>query len=177
MPAAMFMALSRSVIRSVIGQEDDLSKEIVKANNLIWRDSSEGTFLTMFYAQINAENGEIYYVNAGHNPPLVYRAGRQEFETLNRTGMAAGVEKDTPYSQGVIHMEKGDYLLMYTDGVTDAQVGAENFGDERLKSAALAHSAQHADKLIAGLEKEICDFSGSAEPVDDLTMLIAKKIA
>ncbi len=177
MPAALFMALSRSVIRSVVGQEDGLSREIDKANRLIWRDSAEGAFITLFYAQLNAENGEVQYVNAGHNPPMVYRAGEQRIVTLSRTGMAAGVEENTRYKQGVVRLEKGDYILMYTDGVTDAQVGAENFGETRLKKAALEYYAQPAVGLIANLEEAVCDFSGSAEPVDDVTMLVAKKIA
>ena len=177
MPAALFMALSRSVIRSVVGQDNDLSNEIGKANHLIWRDSSEGTFVTLFYAQFRARSGRIRYVNAGHNPPLVYRSETQKFETLARTGMAAGVEGDGVYQQEAINLKKGDYLLMYTDGVTDAQMGESNFGDDRLKEAALSFSGLPAAELVRRLEKEVCDFSGSGDPVDDVTMLIAKKIA
>jgi sigma-B regulation protein RsbU (phosphoserine phosphatase) len=177
MPAALFMALSRSVIRSVVGQQEDLSKEIGKANHLIWRDSSEGTFITLFYAQFRAKSGRIRYVNAGHNPPLVYRSETQKFETLTRTGMAAGVEGKVEYQQEAINLKEGDYLLMYTDGVTDAQMGETNFGDDRLKEAALSVSGLPAAELVKRLEKEVCDFSGSGDPVDDVTMLIAKKIA
>jgi len=124
------MALSRSVIRSVVGQEDDLSKEIGKANRLIWRDSAEGTFITLFYAQFKEKSGRIRYVNAGHNPPLLYRSETQKFETLSRTGMAAGVDGDVAYQQETINLKAGDFLLMYTDGVTDAQIGETNFGSD-----------------------------------------------
>jgi sigma-B regulation protein RsbU (phosphoserine phosphatase) len=177
MPAALFMALSRSVIRSVVGQEEDLSREINKANRLIWRDSAEGTFITLFYAQFRARSGRIRYVNAGHNPPLLYRSETQKFETLARTGMAAGVEGDGVYQQEAINLKAGDYLLMYTDGVTDAQMGETNFGDDRLKETALSFSHLPAAELVKRLEKVVCDFSGSGDPVDDVTMLIAKKIA
>lgn len=177
MPAAMFMALSRSVIRSVVGQDDDLSREIGKVNQLIWRDSSEGAFITLFFARFSAADSAIKYVNAGHNPPMIYRASEKKFELLSRTGMAAGVEGDTVYQQGLVNMEKDDFVLMYTDGVTDAQMGASNFGADRLMKAASDHSALPAQQLVAELEKVVCEFSGSGEPVDDVTMLVAKKIA
>ena len=91
--------------------------------------------------------------------------------------MAAGVEGDGVYQQEAINLKVGDYLLMYTDGVTDAQMGETNFGDDRLKEAALSFSTLPAVELVKRLEKVVCDFSGSGDPVDDVTMLIAKKIA
>ncbi len=144
MPAAMFMALSRSVIRSVVGQDDDLSREIGKVNQLVWRDSSEGAFITLFFAQFKASDNVIKYVNAGHNPPMVFHARDKKFEYLSRTGMAAGVEGDTVYQQGVVNLDDDDFVLMYTDGVTDAQIGKSNFGAERLMKAALDNSALSA---------------------------------
>jgi len=177
MPAAMFMALSRSVIRSVVGQQSDLSKEMTKANHLIWRDSSEGTFITLFYAQFEANNGNVAYVNAGQNPPLLFQPDLKRFETLNRTGMAVGVEGDTLYKQGIAKLKKGDFLLMYTDGVIDAQAGKSNFGEKRLRQAIEAKASLSAGELVATLEKEVCDYSGNGIPVDDVTMLVAKKIA
>lgn len=177
MPAAMFMALSRSVIRSVVGQDDDLSREIGKVNQLVWRDSSEGAFITLFFAQFIASDNVIKYVNAGHNPPMVFHARDKKFEYLSRTGMAAGVEGDTVYQQGVVNLDNDDFVLMYTDGVTDAQIGKSNFGAERLMKAALDNSALSAKQLVTQLEKDLCQFSGSGDPVDDITMLVAKKIA
>lgn len=177
MPAAMFMVLSRSVIRSVVGTDEDLSREITKANHLIWRDSAEGTFVTLFYAQFDAKNGKVKYVNAGHNPPIVFRQASRQVETLNRTGMAAGAEGDTDYQQGAVTLDPGDLLVIYTDGVVDAQVGKTNYGEDRLKQAISANGQLAAGDLVAMLEKEVCDFSGSGEPVDDVTILVARKIA
>ena len=99
MPAALFMTLSRSMIRSIAGQHARLDEEISKANHLIWRDSREGMFITLFYALLRPGSGDVTYVNAGHNPPLLLRAESRILERLSRTGMAAGVEDDTPYTQ------------------------------------------------------------------------------
>jgi serine phosphatase RsbU (regulator of sigma subunit) len=175
MPAAMFMGLSRSIIRSVAGQNGRPDAEISKANRLIWRDSREGMFITLFYAKVHALSGEVAYVNAGHNPPLVLRAATKTFETLNRTGMAAGVDGDQIYQQGIVSLKTGDLLVMFTDGVTDAQIGDQVFGEERLREIIRAHADLNAQSLIDALEKEVCAFSDNGEPVDDVTLLIARK--
>ena len=175
MPAALFMTLSRSIIRSVVGENDRLDEEISKANTLIWRDSREGTFITLFYALLKPDSGEVTYVNAGHNPPLVVHTDSKNFEALKRTGMAAGVEGDTRYSQASVTLAVGDYLVMYTDGVTDAQIGDAFFGEERLKETIRKHFGQSAQKMIEALEKEVCEFTDNSEPVDDVTLLIARK--
>jgi sigma-B regulation protein RsbU (phosphoserine phosphatase) len=176
MPAALFMALSRSVIRSIAGQHARLDEEISKANHLIWRDSLEGMFITLFYALLRPDSGDVTYVNAGHNPPLLLRSKSMLFETLSRTGMAAGVEDKTAYAQVTLTLAAGDYLVMFTDGVTDAQIGdAPPFGEEHLMATILKHTGKSAQGMIDAIEKEVCEFSGGGEPVDDLTLLIARR--
>jgi len=175
MPAALFMTLSRSVFRSIAGQHERLDEEISSANHLIWRDSREGMFITLFYALLRSGSGEVTYVNAGHNPPLLMRFESRTFEPLSRTGMAAGVEDVTPYIQATVTLAAGDYLVMFTDGVTDAQIGDTPFGEERLMATIRKHAGKSAQKMIDALEKEMCDFSGGGEPVDDVTFLIARK--
>jgi sigma-B regulation protein RsbU (phosphoserine phosphatase) len=132
-------------------------------------------FITLFYALLQSGSGEVTYVNAGHNPPLLLRSESKEFVLLNRTGMAAGVESDTPYTQATVSLSDGDYLVMFTDGVTDAQIGDAPFGEERLKATIRKHAGMSAQDMIKALEKEVCDFSGNGEPVDDVTLLIARK--
>ena len=176
MPAALFMTLSRSVIRSIAGQHERLDEEISKANHLIWRDSREGMFITLFYAMLKPDSGDVTYVNAGHNPPLLLRSESKIFETLARTGMAAGVEDNTPYAQATVTLAANDYLVMFTDGVTDAQIGdAPPFGEDRFKATIQKHAGKSAREMIEAIEKEVCEFSGSGEPVDDVTLLIARR--
>lgn len=174
MPAAMFMALSRSIIRAVVGTNDDLAADISKVNQLIWRDAAEGMFITLLYAVFSPHTGLVQYVNAGHNPPMLIRSQAPQVEKLARTGMAAGVEGDTPYQQGILELKKGDFLLFYTDGVIDAQIGGAAYGEERLEKALKQYASLSASELIHRLEKEVCQFSAGATPVDDVTLLIAK---
>jgi serine phosphatase RsbU (regulator of sigma subunit) len=175
MPAAMFMALSRSLIRAVAGSSDDPAADINKANHLIWRDASEEMFITLFYAQIDEQDGTITYVNAGHNPPYLIKSASGQLVELTRTGMAAGVESDSTYENGVISMQKGDSLLIYTDGIVDT-VGSESmYGTERLKDAFRRYGNRSAKDTLAAIENELCAFSKDEIPFDDITMLIVKR--
>lgn len=173
MPAALFMALSRSIIRSVAGQHEHLSEDIVKANRLIWQDAAEEMFITMFYSMIKPDSGEIAYVNAGHNPPLVYRADKGRIEVLNRTGMAAGVEKDSQYEQGSVTLVPEDILLIYTDGVTDNH----DLGEKGLQEATRQHAHLSAGALKDALQNVVCNFPDHNNPVDDVTLLVVKRTA
>lgn len=173
MPAALFMALSRSIIRSVAGQHANLNEDIIKANRLIWQDAAEEMFITLFYAMLKPDDGEIAYVNAGHNPPLVYRADSGQLEFLNRTGMAAGVEKDSHYEQGRLNLAQGDFLLIYTDGVTDTLKA----GDTELQSLTHRYAQLNAQALKDALQNDICDYPDHFNPVDDITLLVIKRSA
>lgn len=176
MPAAMFMALSRSLIRAVAGSNQDPAADITEANRLIWQDAAEEMFITLFYAQMDEHSGKIIYVNAGHNPPYLIKAENGQLVELARTGMAAGVEGDTTYQNGEIHMRKGDSLLIYTDGIVDT-IGPESmYGADRLKDTFKKHSGYSAKKTLAAIESELCDYNRDEIPFDDITMLIVKRI-
>lgn len=177
MPAAMFMALSRSIIRSVAGMAGDPAEDIRKANLLIHRDAAEGMFITLFYAVFEADSGEFQYVNAGHNPPIVVRHASKKIEKLTRTGMAAGVESDSDFQSASVKMGDEDFLMIYTDGVTDSRHGETEFGEERLEEALLENADLPPQKLIDRLEEEVCVFSEGGVPVDDITLLMVKKTA
>ena len=125
MPAAMFMALSRSILRSVAGQGKSVSDEVTTANRLICKDAAEDMFITFFYALLDTRTGMMSYVNAGHNPPIFYQGAKDRITTLKRTGMAAGVNLDTQYTQGEVAFQDGDFIVMYTDGVTDTPVAGQ----------------------------------------------------
>jgi len=156
MPAAMFMALSRSIIRSVAGQNGFPSEDITKANRLICQDAAEGMFITLFYAEIDPHNHLMTYV---------------------RTGMAAGVESDIKYQQKTVEFSPGDVLLIYTDGVIDARKEDTSYGLENLKKTLIQYRGVSVDEMIASLETEICDFVGTDTPFDDITLLAVKRIS
>ena len=177
MPAALLMALTRSIVRTSLEDTSSLAEGITKANRLICADSSSGMPISLFCAQIEADSGELTYVNAGHNPPLLCRAAESSLKELARTGMVLGFDESAGYEQQSISLDSGDYLLLYTDGVTDATDSKdEQFGDDRMRQLALESRGVSAEEVAAAMVNAIEQFVGSAEPFDDVTLLVAKKI-
>src|SRR5690606_22272752 len=115
--------------------------------------------------------------NAGQNPPLLYRAGPDRLDQLGRTGMALGVVADTPFEQRTLHLGPGDFVLLYTDGVTDAaDAQVQAFGLERLREVILVHRRTPAHEIVAALEQAISNFTGSAAPFDDVAIVAIRRL-
>jgi sigma-B regulation protein RsbU (phosphoserine phosphatase) len=177
MPAALFMALSRSIVRASVANAPSPLDGITQANRLICADSTNSMFVTLCYAQIDAMMGEVTFVNAGHNPPLVYRAATGQLGRLARTGMALGVDADSPFEQRTASLARGDFILLYTDGVTDAlNAAGEEFGLERLRQAAQTRRLSPAAEIVAGIKTQLAEFIGESAPFDDVTLVVVKRI-
>jgi sigma-B regulation protein RsbU (phosphoserine phosphatase) len=181
MPAALFMALTRSIVRASLDQATSPADGITRANRLICADSTSGMFVTLFYASLNADNNRFTYVNAGHNPPLFYQRRTHDpvgaLTRLGRTGMALGVVDENIYKQFTLKFNTGDFLVLYTDGVTDAlDIHGNEFGLERLEQVVLAQRAASAAEMVAELEKSIQEFVGNAAIFDDITIVIVKRL-
>ena len=177
MPAALFMADTRSIIRASMGSFSSPADSIEHANRLVCADSSGGMFVTLFYARVNTGSGDVTYVNAGHNPPLLHRAAQAQLTLLSRTGVPLGVVDDTSYEQRTVHLEPGDLILLYTDGVIDAtNKQMQSFGMERLQRLILRHGHAHLTDIFSALEREIEVFTGAAEPIDDIAIVGIKRL-
>jgi sigma-B regulation protein RsbU (phosphoserine phosphatase) len=182
MPAAVFMALTRSTIRATVGHLFSPADSITEANRLICADSADGMFVTLFYALLDPSSGKLTYVNAGHNPPLLCRAGEQgeaeHLDELRPTGMALGIVEDFPFTQRTVDLQPGDVLLLYTDGVPDA-TGEEQqqFSMDRLRGVILDHQSAPVNDLVAALEHSIDDFTGGATQFDDIAILAVKRLS
>ncbi|MBM3190051.1 MAG: PAS domain S-box protein, partial [Chloroflexi bacterium] len=134
MPAALFMALSRSTLRSSVTQGLRPSEALARANGLICADATSGMFVSLFYGQLAPYSGEMTYVNCGHNPPLLLRAREGEFVELTRTGMVLGIEETAPHEERRIRLGVGDLLVLYTDGLTEAlNAQGEEYGLPRVQ--------------------------------------------
>jgi sigma-B regulation protein RsbU (phosphoserine phosphatase) len=176
MPAALFMALTRSTVRACLAGGAAPAAGVTVANQLIARDSSDGMFVTLCCVQLMLDSGRATFVNAGHNPPLVYQAGSGDWLTVGRTGMALGVEASAAYAQHALTLAGGDFVLLYTDGVTDAlDPAGEAFGTARLRAVLEQHATASAVGLLAALERALGEFTGPAAPFDDLTLLVARR--
>lgn len=177
MPAALYMALTRSVIRASLLHAASPAEGITYANRLICNDAAYGMFVTLFYALINPQTGEMQYVNAGHNPPLHYRTRDGQLARLTRTGMALGIDDTIIYEQHSVHVDSGDLILFYTDGLTEA-INQQNqeFGEARLKATLLEHKHATASEIVSVLQDSIASFAGNNEPFDDITMVVARRL-
>jgi sigma-B regulation protein RsbU (phosphoserine phosphatase) len=175
MPAALFMALTRSILRASVGHAPSPAEGIAHANRLLCADSTGGMFVTLFYVLLNPDAGEMTYVNAGHNRPFLYRAETDELLQLARTGMALGVIEDAPFEQHTIHPNPGDLLLLYTDGVTDAtDAHRQVFGMERLQRFVIDHAHSPASHIVTALEHTVNVFTGSSPRFDDMTIVVVR---
>jgi len=176
MGAALFMALTRSMVRASLEGETTAAEAITKANRLICANSTTAMPVTLFYGRVTPSGGELIYVNAGHNPPLLYRSASGSFEELGRTGLVLGVDASITLDQHSITLEPGDCLVLYTDGVTDALNAAERpFGEQRLRSTIEASASGSAQAIALGLLQALQEFIGGADPFDDITLLVAKR--
>jgi sigma-B regulation protein RsbU (phosphoserine phosphatase) len=176
MPASLFMAYSRSIIRASMASAPHPHDGIGTVNRLICADDAYGMFLTLVYAQIDPQSGEITYVNAGHNPPLYYQSGDEKLTELTRTGMLVGVEAETSYAQRKLSLMPGDFILLYTDGITEAiDAQTQPFGEQRLRQIVRAYRRGTADEIVAGVQRALEDFTVSMEPFDDITLLVIKR--
>ncbi len=177
-PAALFMALSRTLVRtmSIDGRPPDMA--IARANDLILADARSDLFVTLFYAVLRAESGEIAYVNAGHVPPLVVAAADGRTEELRVPGMALGILPDVQYKAYTICLDPGDTLVLYTDGITDAFApDQQRFGLDRLKRIVSLNRQRSATELAEAITRTVADFAGENAQFDDLTLVVAKRIA
>jgi phosphoserine phosphatase RsbU/P len=177
MPAALFMALSRTIMRASLIGADTPADGITQANRLICADSTNAMFVTLFYAQVQADSGELIYVNAGHNPPYLYRVANDQPELLPRTNMVLGLDDTLQFDQRRVSLEVGDTLVLYTDGLTDAlNVRGEEFGVERLQRVCAENRQRPAGQIVAALRDKLLAFVGDAPLADDCTVVVAKRV-
>jgi sigma-B regulation protein RsbU (phosphoserine phosphatase) len=177
-PAALFMALSRIIVRvNATWFYDEPARAIHDANNLIAADSKAGMFVTLFYGILDHTSHTFTYVNAGHNPPIVYHGSDGTFSELAATGIAMGVITDAEYVSNEQPLSPGDVVVLYTDGITEAMnVREEMFGEERLY--AVIHGAKDlsAGKILATILDAVREFTGDYPQSDDITLMVVRVV-
>jgi serine phosphatase RsbU (regulator of sigma subunit) len=169
-PASLFMAMTQTVMRLVVRSAQDLETEINAANNLLVANNRETMFTTLFCGVIDVPSGTMTYCNCGHNPPLVLRRGEGMFEPLRSCGPPLGIVDDVGYVPRSIALAPGDLLLLYTDGVTEAEDSkSAQFGDKRLEQAILEMRDHPARKVVEHVTKRVAAFAKGAPQSDDIT--------
>jgi sigma-B regulation protein RsbU (phosphoserine phosphatase) len=180
MPAALFMTLVRTLMRAAVRDLDSPAEVLQRVNGILLPDAERGMFVTLVYLVLDLENGCLTYANAGHNPPVLWRPEPGQVEHLYKTGMALGVMEDTPLTERTLQMQPGDYLVLYTDGLSEAfSAQGDMFGDGRvvdiIQNSTLARFPS-AEKVLDDLERAMIEFLGDMPQADDLTLLCLRRI-
>lgn len=177
-PAALFMVIAKTMLKNSVlsmDNEKNLADVMARTNDQLCQNNDAMMFVTAFMGILNLTTGRFNYINAGHNPPALYKANENRFDYLSveRNFVMGGME-NIKYKGEELTLCKGDRLVLYTDGVTEAlNESSELFGEERLldtlnKTNSNENSAQN---LLLELEQVLNDYVGDAEQSDDITML------
>ncbi|WP_052572989.1 GAF domain-containing SpoIIE family protein phosphatase [Haloferula sp. BvORR071] len=178
--AGLIMAMCRSVLRSLAGAHDNPAEALGRVNRQIFPDIKEDMFISLFYAIIDGESGDVDLARAGHDPALLYRALEKSVVLIKPPGLALGIDGGDVFERVTkahrIHMNPGDCLLFHTDGVKEATNAAgEEFGMDRLRDAFRENAPLGAEAAIKSVEKELAKFVGEAKQADDITLVAMEK--
>jgi len=175
-PAAIFMAVSRTLIRAIGMQGNKPSDCIQRANELLCAESVDSMFVTVFYTIYNLKTGELNYCNAGHNSPYILKAnGAVEVMPMS-TNCMVGAINGLDFAESQMQLETGDTLIMYTDGVNEAFSPAfEEFGDARLETSIGQQQGKDCRALVEGILGSVKEFAAEAPQSDDITIMAIKR--
>ncbi|HEV2349732.1 MAG TPA: SpoIIE family protein phosphatase [Terriglobia bacterium] len=175
MAAALLMANLQANLRSQYAVAlDDLEGLLKSVNRLFYETTSDTSYATLFFAEYQDDTGRLRYANCGHLPPLLlHRDGT--IDRLTSTCTVLGIFNDWPFAMADVQLAPGDSLVLYTDGVTEAQSDeGEEFGEERLASLMREHASLSAPALLQAIVNAVQKFSGR-EQEDDITLVVARR--
>jgi sigma-B regulation protein RsbU (phosphoserine phosphatase) len=180
--AALLMSSLHATLRSDVinlwrkngdGGEKMLSGIVEMLNGQIYEYTSDNKFATFFYAVYDDLNRSLTYCNAGHNPPLYFDG--KNFKQLRTGGTVIGIFADSKYEQETIALNPGDFLIAYTDGITESlNEKGEEFGEDRLIQVIQKNSKLDADQMKSEIVKEVLSWTYAEERQDDMTLVVAK---
>jgi len=173
-PASLLMANIQAFLQVICRQDLNIVDSTALINDLIFANTSDGRFITFFWAVVNNEERKLTYVNAGHNPPLLIRDGK--ITKLKKGGIIFGVVESTiPYISETVSLQKDDVIVLFTDGISEAMnKKEEEYSDERLEETAIRLASGTANEILEGIKKEVYEFANGAPQSDDITMVILK---
>ena len=176
-PAAIFMAVARTLIRATGIRGVSPAECMTYSNALLAQESVNNMFVTVFYGIYNIRTGEVVYSNAGHNPPYLVKADGSVKALPLSKDIVAGAIDDFQYTEETLQLEKGDTLLLYTDGVTEAINPEEKeYGEDRLSMLLYQSSSLNCQEIVDKVKADVKAFVGEAEQSDDITLLALKRL-
>jgi sigma-B regulation protein RsbU (phosphoserine phosphatase) len=172
-PAALFMAVTKALLKAGASNERSTAKILAHVNNEISRDNENSMFITVFMAILNTTTGYLVYTNAGHNPPfLLSKAEEKPVKLSDLHGMAIGVEEGIDYAETVLQINRGDSIFSYTDGVTEAQnEKGKLFSEKKLSNLLSNYPFIDCKNLVTNVLDDVIQHENGAEHADDITLM------
>ncbi|MCG6552021.1 MAG: SpoIIE family protein phosphatase [Candidatus Magnetominusculus sp. LBB02] len=173
-PASLFMAMTMTLLKAHTAAGLSPNEILFNVNAKLAKDNSVSMFVTIFYGILDIETGDVVFASGGHNPPLLYRKDTSELIPLECGGIVVGImEEDIVFDKGLITMQNGDFIVMYTDGVTEAINDLEQeFTEERLGRLITENHDKPISELVLQIIEDVKHFSGTQPQFDDITLMI-----
>ncbi len=177
LPASLLMANLQATLRGQTLVDAEIHERIERSNKLMYRSTDVEKFATLFYEVLKLGTHEITFVNAGHEPGLLFKTGGAEVARLETGGLALGVVDDFPYAQETVAMAPGDVTVIYSDGVTDAtNLSDEPYGMERLIAVVTEHLGEPAQIIVDRIVEAVNIHAKGAPQLDDITVVVVKRV-
>ena len=175
-PAALFMMSSRTLMKGAAIGSEDVGQVLAEVNDLLNEDNDAAMFVTVLYAVYDPETGVLSYASGGHDPPLIVRSDGSSELAPPTGGVALGVVPGIGYRHNEVHLEPGDTVVLFTDGVTEA-MNAENeqFGIERLREVFAGNPPTDSEQANRAVFEAVRDFAGDNPQSDDITCLTLRR--
>lgn len=172
--AALLVARLQAVLQTECQRGQPIDVMLTGINNFLVNSTTPDKFVTMFFCELDCENGYLFFCNAGHNYPFILK-NNNEIEYLKEGGLVLGAFADAKYQQAKLNLEKGDILVIYTDGLSEAfDDNDEEYGEERLISDVRKAQSKSAQFICGHLIKNIRQFAADSVEVDDMTLVVIK---
>jgi serine phosphatase RsbU (regulator of sigma subunit) len=176
MPASLLMMGLQARVQVMIEEPQSLAEVMTRLNRITCANCPSNRFITLFFCILDGDTGELIYCNAGHNPPVIVRAGG-EHEELHGGGPVIGILRTIEYQEYRAHLDKGDVLVIYSDGVTEA---ANPAGDEfdigGVAATVASHRTSAASAIIGEINRAVLTFTEGAPQADDITLIAARRV-
>lgn len=173
--ASLLMASLRAALQSEVHAKYNIEKMAVKLNNFVHRSSAPNGFITFFFCELNKESGELKYINAGHNPPLIIDK-KGKITRLESSGLCLGMFPASTYEVKKVTMSVGEMAVLYTDGITESRnKDNKEFDEKGLIKLLRKHPKLKASKILKKINEELESFTAGADRMDDMTLVIIQR--
>lgn len=171
-PAAIYMAVARTMIKGIASQILDPAECLSKVNSMLIPESDASMFVTVFYGVMETDTGLVRYCNGGHNLPFLVRSGSTVTPLTDTAGIILGKIEPFTFKAGEVQCNPGDTIILYTDGVTEGMNEVQDlYSDVRLVQYIEKHKADSIQNLVRGIIVDVMKFMGKANQTDDITVL------